>query len=95
MTPEEQNSRTSSFYSFIEHLAKMGKIEAQIKAKEETLDAIEHAMDIYESIGVSFLLEAGAVRYNKLREEVLQLRLERNRLEKQALLFELNSLKED
>jgi hypothetical protein len=95
MTPEEQNSRTSSFYSFIEHLAKMGKIEAQIKAKEETLDALENAMDVYGSIGVSFLLEHSAVRYNKLREEVLQLKLERNRLEKQALLFELNSLKDD
>jgi hypothetical protein len=73
----------------------MGKIEAQIKAKEETLDAIENAMDVYESIGVSFLLENFAVRYNKLREEVLQLKLERNNLEKQALLFELNSLKAD
>lgn len=95
MTPEAQNNRTSSFYSFIEHLAKMGKIEAQIKAKEETLDALENAMDVYGSIGVSFLLEHSAVRYNKLREEVLQLKLERNRLEKQALLFELNSLKDD
>lgn len=95
MTPEEQNSRTSSFYSFIEHLAKMDKIEAQIKAKEETLDAIETAIAVYDSIGTTVFTEIAAARYNKLREEVLTLRLKRNELERQTLLFELNSLKDE
>lgn len=95
MTTETQFSKTSNFYTFIDNLAKMGKLNAQIKAKEETLDAIETAISVYDSIGTTAFTEIAVVRYNKLREEVLNLRLKRNELERQTLLFELNSLKDE
>lgn len=95
MTTETQFSKTSNFYTFIDNLAKMGKLNAQIEAKEETLDAIEAAISVYDSIGTTALTEIAVVRYNKLREEVLNLRLKRNELERQTLLFELNSLKDE
>lgn len=95
MATETPFSKTSNFYTFVDNLAKIGKLNAQIKAKEETLDAIETAISIYDSIGTTALTEIAAVRYNKLREEVLNLRLRRNELERQTLLFELNSLKDE
>lgn len=95
MTTETPFSKTSNFYAFVDNLAKIGKLNAQIKAKEETLDAIETAISVYDSIGTTILTEMAAVRYNKLREEVLNLRLKRNELERQTLLFELNSLKDE
>ena len=95
MTTETLFSKASNFYTFVDNLAKMGKLNAQIKAKEETLDAIEAAISVYDSIGTHALTEIAVARYNKLREEVLNLRLKRNELERQTLLFELNSLKDE
>lgn len=95
MTTETPFSKISNFYTFVDNLAKMGKLNAQIKAKEETLDAIETAISVYDSIGTTAFTEIAAARYNKLREEVLNLRLKRNELERQTLLFELNSLKDE
>lgn len=95
MATETPFSKTSNFYIFVDNLAKIGKLNTQIKAKEETLDAIETAMSVYDSIGTTVFTEIAAARYNKLREEVLNLRLKRNELERQTLLFELNSLKDE
>ena len=95
MATETQFSKTSNFYTFVDNLAKMGRLNAQIKAKEETLDAIETAISVYDSIGTPAFTEIAVVRYNKLREEVLNLKLKRNELERQTLLFELNSLKDE
>ena len=95
MTTETQFNKTSNFYTFVDNLAKMSKLNAQIQAKEETLDAIETALSVYDSIGTTAFTEIAVGRYNKLREEVLTLRLKRNELERQTLLFELNSLKNE
>ena len=95
MTTETPFSKISNFYTLVDNLAKMGKLNTQIKAKEETLDAIETAISVYDSIGTTVFTEVAAARYNKLREEVLNLRLKRNELERQTLLFELNSLKDE
>ena len=95
MTTETLFSKASSFHSFVDNLAKIGKLNTQIKAKEETLDAIETAISVYDSIGTTAFTEIAAAQYNKLREEVLNLRLKRNELERQTLLFELNSLKDE
>ena len=95
MTTETLFSKASSFHGFVDNLAKIGKLNAQIKAKEETLDALETAISVYDSIGTTVFAELTAAQYNKLREEVLKLRLKRNELERQTLLFELNSLKDE
>ena len=95
MTTETPFSKISNFYIFVDNLAKIGKLNAQIEAKEETLDAIETAISVYDSLGTTVFTEAAAASYNKLREEVLNLRLKRNELERQTLLFELNSLKDE
>lgn len=95
MATETPFSKTSNFYTFVDNLAKIGKLNTQIKAKEETLDTLETAISVYDSIGNTVFTEIAAVRYNKLREEVLNLRLKRNELERQTLLFELNSLKDE
>lgn len=95
MAVNTQSNTLSSFYTFITNLAIMGQLEAQIEEKEERLDYISNLISIYESVGTCAFADDAAIKYNKLRKEVLELKLKLNDLDRQTLLFELNSLRRE
>jgi hypothetical protein len=73
----------------------MGQLEAQIEEKEERLDYISNLISIYESVGTRAFADDAATKYNRLRKEVLELKLKLNDLDRQTLLFELDSLRRE
>jgi hypothetical protein len=89
---EAQTTAASSFYNFITNAQSMGKLEALIQEKEQELDYIEKLTTLYEEVGCKALLESAAIKYNKLREESLRLQLKKNKLERELILFELETL---
>lgn len=95
MAVNTQSNTLSSFYTFITNLATMGQLEAQIEEKEERLDYISNLISIYESVGTRAFADDAAIKYNRLRKEVLELKLKLNDLDRQTLLFELNSLRRE
>lgn len=81
-----------SLYTFIKNNQNMADLEATIEENEKDLDLLEQSIDRYEKANFTGVVEMLSKSYNKLMQETLLLKLKLNELEKQNLLFELQSL---
>ena len=90
---EARSTAADSFYKFIKDIRSIGELEAQIKQKEQELDYLDELISIYDNLNCEEIAEHAAVKYNRLREEVLLLQLKKVDLEREVIIFELNSVR--
>jgi hypothetical protein len=87
-----------NLYNYINNAKKIDLLESRIASKEEDLKYAEQLEDIYAAIkraGCEALVEHTVGTCNKLSKEILKLKLEKNRIEKEMLQFELGILEEE
>lgn len=92
---ESQTSLVNSLYTFIRNGASKAKIEAKIKEYEQDLECISELISLYDEIDYAVLAEDAVIRANKLREKILVLKLEANKLDREMLEFELEAIRRD
>jgi hypothetical protein len=92
---EPQTSLADSFYTFIGNCAYKEKLEAKIKEYEQELEYMSELLSIYDACGYDTMAEDLVSRSNKLREKILVLELEVNKIERQMIEFELEALRRD
>jgi adenine-specific DNA methylase len=88
----------ANLYNYINNAKKIDLLESRIASKEEDLKCAEQLEEIYIAIkraGCEAFVEHTAGTCNKLSKEILKLKLEKNRLEKEMLQFELGILEEE
>ena len=85
----------SNLYTYIEKAQNMANLRAQIENKEKELELTEKAIEQFEQNGFKEVVELLTAAYNKLHKEILLLKIDANRLERQLLLFELEISLED
>ncbi len=85
----------SNLYTYIEKIQNMANLRAQIENKEKELELTEKAIEQFEQNGFKEVVELLTAAYNKLHKEILLLKIDANRLERQLLLFELEISLED
>ena len=85
----------SNLYTYIEKTQNMANLRAQIENKEKELELTEEAIEQFEQNGFKEVVELLTAAYNKLHKEILLLKIDANRLERQLLLFELEISLED
>jgi hypothetical protein len=73
----------------------MDKLDAQIKQKEDLLKNLEQLETIYEELGSQAMLDRTTEEYNVVIAELLVLKLKKNQLERNMLIFQLKSFLED
>ena len=83
-----------NLYSFIQNARQKENLDAQIASKEEELRYLDHINEIYAKLTDPTLLDTSG-RYVKVALELTELKLQRNKLERQLLEFELAVLLED
>lgn len=92
---ETLSHSADSLYSFIKNARQIERLDSQIKSKEKELKYLEQLEEIYEHLGCNSAPLSTANRYTKTALQLVQLRLERNKIERQILEFELGVLIED
>jgi adenine-specific DNA methylase len=88
----------ANLYNYINNAKKIDLLESHIASKEEDLKCAEQLEEIYIAIkraGCEAFVEHTAGTCNKLSKEILKLKLEKNKLEKEMLQFELGILEEE
>ena len=91
---ETRIHNVTNLYNYIDNSRQMENLDCQIKQKEAELELLDQLEQTYGKLGVSALF--GSVeKYNKLKKEILKLRLVRNSLEREVLWFELGALLEE
>jgi hypothetical protein len=85
----------SNLYTYIGKTQNMANLRAQIENKEKELKLTEEAIEQFELNGFKEGVERLTAAYNKLHQEILLLKIDANRLERQLLLFELEISLED
>jgi hypothetical protein len=73
----------------------MDRLDAQIKQKEGLLKNLEQLETIYEELGSQVMLDRTTEEYNVATVELLVLKLKKNQLERNMLIFQLKSFLED
>jgi hypothetical protein len=73
----------------------MDKLDAQIKQKEDLLKNLEQLETIYKELGSQAMLDRTTEEYNVVIAELLVLKLKKNQLERNMLIFQLKSFLED
>ena len=81
-----------SLYNYIKNNQNMADLKAQIAENEKDLTLLEQSIDRYEKANFAGVVEVLSRSYNKLMQKTLLLKLKLNEVEKQNLLFELQSL---
>jgi hypothetical protein len=84
-----------SLCTFIANARNIDKLEAQIKQKEGLLKNLEQLETIYEDLGSQVMLDRTTEEYNVVFTELLVLKLKKNKLEREMLVFQLKSFLED
>lgn len=90
-----QTHSLDNLYTFIKNVRNMDDLDAQIKNKEEVLKYLEQLETVYEELGNDVLLDRTTEAYNVAMAELFVLKLERNKLEREMLVFQLKSFLED
>lgn len=85
----------NNLYTFIQNIQIKDDLDTRIANKEEDLSRITNLEALYKNLGCEQMLDVSAKNYNKLTTEITLLKLERNKVEKQILEFELGALLED
>lgn len=85
----------NNLYTFIQNVQIRDDLDARIANKEEDLTYIANLEALYKDLGCEQMLDVSAKSYNQLITELTLLKLERNKVEKQILEFELHALLED
>lgn len=81
-----------SLYNYIKNNQNMADLKAQIADNEKDLDLLDQSIKRYEEANFAGVVEVLSRSYNKLMQKTLLLKLKLNEVEKQNLLFELQSL---
>jgi hypothetical protein len=87
-----------NLYNYINNAKKIDLLESRIASKEEDLECAKQLEEIFVSIkraGCEAFVEHTAGTCNRLSKEILKLKLEKNKLEKEMLQFELGILEEE
>lgn len=87
-----------NLYNYINNAKKIDLLESRITSKEEDLKYAEQLEGICIAIkraGCEAFVEHTVGTCNKLSKEILKLRLEKNKLEKEMLQFALGVLEEE
>ena len=92
---ETRSHSADSLYSFIKNSRQIERLDSQIKSKEEELKYLNQLEEIYEHLSCNPAPFSTASRYTKTALQLVQLKLERNKIERQILEFELGALIED
>ena len=79
----------SNLYNFIENARQAKTLDVQIAIQEEYLTYYEQALAVYDKIGCDVMAVSTLDKYNKTYRDLLALRLQRVKLEKEMLEFEL------
>lgn len=82
----------NNLYTYIKNNQNMADLQAQIEENEKDLDLLEESIERYEKANFTGVVEVLSKSYNKLMQKTILLKLELNKLEKQNLLFELQTL---
>lgn len=82
----------NSLHTYIKNNQIMADLQAQIAENEKDLDLLEDSIERYEEANFTGVAELLAKSYNKLMKKIILLKLDLNKLEKQNLLFELQTL---
>lgn len=91
---ETRIHNVTNLYNYIDNSRQVENLDRQIASKEEELELLDQMEKLYGKLGVSALF--GSVeKYNKLKKDILKLRLVRNSVEREILWFELSALLED
>ena len=85
----------SNLYNFIENARQAKNLDVQIAIQEEYLTYYEQALAVYDKIGCDVMAVSTLDKYNKTYRDLLVLRLQRVKLEKEMLEFELECFTED
>ena len=83
-----------NLYSFIQNARQKENLDAQIASKEEELRYLDHIDEIYAKLTDPAPFDTSG-RYVKVALELTELKLQRNKFERQLLEFELAALLED
>ena len=85
----------SNLYNFIENARQAKNLDTQIAIQEEYLNYYEQALAVYDKIGCDVMAVSTLDKYNKTYRDLLALRLQRVKLEKEMLEFELECFTEE
>lgn len=88
----------NNLYNYVNNAQKIDLLESRIASKEEDLKCAKQLKEIYaaiKSVGCEALVEYTVGTCNKLSKEILKLKLEKNKLEKEILQFALGVLEEE
>ena len=87
-----------NLYNYINNAEKISLLESQIESKEEDLKCARQLEEIYIAIkraGCEAFIEHTVGTCNKLSKEILKLKIEKNKIEKEMLQFALGVLEEE
>ena len=87
-----------NLYNYVNNAKKIDLLESHIASKEEDLKCAKQLEEIYIAIkiaGCEAFVEHAVGTCNKLSKEILKLKLEKNKLEKEMLQFALGVLEEE